>query len=240
MKIKVKKLSESASLPARGSVYAAGYDLRADIPGELTILPQENALIPTGLSMEIPEGYFGGIFARSGLASKESLRPANCVGVIDSDYRGPVMVSLHNDITDRDQTIFFTNPFTVTAVKCDTAHLEDKLEGCEFTLFNSNGDVALDLEGNECIKETNEEGVAEFTVPYNTEGYYLQETRAPEGYQIEPEPRPIDQQTDLEIVVTNSKIVKTADMTHIWVWTVSAGMSLLAMLVALIRKKVKK
>ena len=97
MKIKVKKLSESASLPERGSAFAAGYDLRADIPGEITILPHENILIPTGLSMEIPEGYFGGIFARSGLASKENLRPANCVGVIDSDYRGPVMVSLHND-----------------------------------------------------------------------------------------------------------------------------------------------
>ena len=97
MKIKVKKLSESASLPERGSAYAAGYDLRADIPEEMSLLPHENALIPTGLSMEIPEGYFGGIFARSGLATKESLRPANCVGVIDSDYRGPVMVSVHND-----------------------------------------------------------------------------------------------------------------------------------------------
>ena len=63
----------------------------------LTILPHKNAMIPTGLSMEIPEGYFGAIYARSGLATKEALRPANCVGVIDADYRGPIVVALHND-----------------------------------------------------------------------------------------------------------------------------------------------
>lgn len=97
MKINIKKLTETALLPDRGSAYAAGYDLFADMKETLEIGPHETAMIPTGLAMEIPEGYFGGVFARSGLASKESLRPANCVGVVDADYRGEVKVALHND-----------------------------------------------------------------------------------------------------------------------------------------------
>jgi len=97
MEIRIKKLSPTAQLPARGSAAAAGYDLYADLQEEQTIAPHATCMIPTGLSMEIPEGYFGAIFARSGLAAKESLRPANCVGVIDADYRGPCMVALHND-----------------------------------------------------------------------------------------------------------------------------------------------
>jgi len=97
MKINIKKLTETAMLPERGSDYAAGYDLFADIPENVEILPHTTKLIGTGLAMEIPTGYFGGIFARSGLASKESLRPANCVGVVDADYRGEVKVALHND-----------------------------------------------------------------------------------------------------------------------------------------------
>lgn len=97
MKINIKKLTETAMLPEQGSAYAAGYDLFADLKQNLEIKPHETAMIPTGLAMEIPEGYFGGIFARSGLASKESLRPANCVGVVDADYRGEVRVALHND-----------------------------------------------------------------------------------------------------------------------------------------------
>ena len=97
MKMNVKKLTETAMLPERGSDYAAGYDLFADVKEVLEINAHTTAMIPTGLAMEIPEGYFGGIFARSGLASKESLRPANCVGVVDADYRGEVKVALHND-----------------------------------------------------------------------------------------------------------------------------------------------
>ena len=97
MKINIKKLTETAMLPERGSDYAAGYDLFADIQENVEILPHTTKLIGTGLAKEIPEGYFGGIFARSGLASKESLRPANCVGVVDADYRGEVKVALHND-----------------------------------------------------------------------------------------------------------------------------------------------
>ncbi len=97
MKINIKRLTETAILPERGSAYAAGYDLFADIAENVEIQPHETKMIGTGLAMEIPEGYFGGIFARSGLSSKEGLRPANCVGVVDADYRGEVKVALHND-----------------------------------------------------------------------------------------------------------------------------------------------
>ena len=97
MKINIKKLTETAITPERGSAYAAGYDLFADIQEDIVIEPHKTFLVPTGLVMEIPEGYWGGIFARSGLAAKEGLRPANCVGVIDADYRGEIKVALHND-----------------------------------------------------------------------------------------------------------------------------------------------
>lgn len=97
MKIRIKKLTETAKLPTRGSASAAGYDLYADIEEEVTIEPGRTKMISTGLAMEIPDGYFGAIFARSGLAMKEGLRPGNCVGVVDSDYRGPFLIGLHND-----------------------------------------------------------------------------------------------------------------------------------------------
>ena len=104
MKINIKKLTTTAKIPTRGSEYAAGYDLYADITKELVIEPHETAKIGTGLSIEIPDGYFGAVFARSGLAAKQALRPANCVGVCDSDYRGEYIVAIHND-TDEMQTI---------------------------------------------------------------------------------------------------------------------------------------
>ena len=104
MKINVKKLKESAIIPTSGSKYAAGYDLYACIDIPITLEPQETVKIGTGLAIEIPEGYFGAIFARSGLATKQGLRPANCVGVVDTDYRGEIIVALHND-TDKAQTI---------------------------------------------------------------------------------------------------------------------------------------
>lgn len=97
MKINIKKLTETAKLPERGSAFAAGYDLFADLKEEIEIKPHETTMINTGIAVEIPEGYWGGIFARSGLSAKEGLRPANCVGVVDADYRGPVCVALHND-----------------------------------------------------------------------------------------------------------------------------------------------
>ncbi|MCR4653222.1 MAG: dUTP diphosphatase [Eubacterium sp.] len=97
MKINVKKLIPTAKLPTRGSEYAAGYDLYAALEETVVIAPHQTVMVSTGLAMEIPEGYFGAIFARSGLASKEGLRPANCVGVVDADYRGPFMIAVHND-----------------------------------------------------------------------------------------------------------------------------------------------
>ena len=96
MQIKIKKCYDNAVTPTRGSDYAAGYDLyTADIFTQIPV--GETRMIGTGVCMEIPEGYAGFIFARSGLASKRGLRPANCVGVIDSDYRGEIKVALHND-----------------------------------------------------------------------------------------------------------------------------------------------
>ena len=94
--IAVKKLNENAILPTYGSEFSAGADLYAMIDTEIVFEPGETKLIPTGLAMEIPEGYAGLIYARSGLASKRGLAPANKVGVVDADYRGEVMVALHN------------------------------------------------------------------------------------------------------------------------------------------------
>ena len=94
--LRVKKLRENAVLPQYGSACAAGADLSACIPGEIEIAPGETTLVPTGLAMEIPAGYAGLLYARSGLASKRGLAPANKVGVIDADYRGEVVVALHN------------------------------------------------------------------------------------------------------------------------------------------------
>ena len=97
MVIQLKKLKENALLPARGSKHAAGYDLHACLEEDVVILPGQTAKIGTGLAIAVPDGYFGAVFARSGLASKEGLRPANCVGVCDSDYRGEYIIALHND-----------------------------------------------------------------------------------------------------------------------------------------------
>ena len=95
-KIAVKKLNENAVLPTYGSEYAAGADLYALTEEELVFAPGETKLVHTGIAMEIPEGYAGLIYARSGLASKRGLAPANKVGVVDADYRGEIMVALHN------------------------------------------------------------------------------------------------------------------------------------------------
>lgn len=98
VKVEIKKLRDDARIPSRGSRLSAGADLYACLDGDsLLIQPGETILVGTGLAIAVPEGCFGGIFARSGLAVKEGLRPANCVGVVDSDYRGEVKVALHND-----------------------------------------------------------------------------------------------------------------------------------------------
>ena len=95
-KVAVKKLREGAILPTFGSNEAAGADLYACLEQDVTIAPGGTVFVPTGLAMELPRGYAGLIYARSGLACKRGLAPANKVGVVDSDYRGEFIVALHN------------------------------------------------------------------------------------------------------------------------------------------------
>lgn len=107
MKVHIKRLNDTAIIPTIGSADAAGCDLYANLAaegGSVTIAPGVTYLVKTGIAMEIPENYAGFIYARSGLATKRGLRPANCVGVVDSDYRGEIMVAIHND-SDCYQTI---------------------------------------------------------------------------------------------------------------------------------------
>ena len=96
MNIKVKKLKPGAIVPTMGSKFAAGADLYSAEDADVVIEPSETKFIGTGLAMEIPEGYVGLVYARSGLACKRGLAPANKVGVVDSDYRGEIKVALHN------------------------------------------------------------------------------------------------------------------------------------------------
>ena len=95
--INIKFLSELAKMPTRGSDYAAGYDLYAATNTIIDIAPHSTVKIPTDIAIELQPNTFGAIFARSGLATKKGLRPSNCVGVIDADYRGNCIVALHND-----------------------------------------------------------------------------------------------------------------------------------------------
>ena len=104
MIIRFKKLRDQATVPTYGSASAAGADLYSAEDSDITVAPGETVLIHTGVALEIPEGYVGLIFARSGLATKRGLAPANKVGVIDADYRGEIMVSLYNQ-SDIDQTV---------------------------------------------------------------------------------------------------------------------------------------
>ena len=97
MIIKIKKVSNTAIMPTQASAGSAGYDLYADIESPIEIKPHETVLIPSNIAFEIPKNYFGAIYARSGLSTKKGLRPATCVSVIDSDYRGSVGLPIHND-----------------------------------------------------------------------------------------------------------------------------------------------
>lgn len=110
--IKIKRLTDTAILPTYGSDKAAGIDLYADLcengirtsPNHVIIKPHTTVKIGTGWSIQPPKGYCGLIFARSGLSTKQGLRPANCVGVCDEDYRGEYIVALHND-TNKEQIV---------------------------------------------------------------------------------------------------------------------------------------
>lgn len=127
MKVNIKKLSDKAVVPSYGSEFAAGADLYACIDGEIKILPHTTALVPTGIAVELPQGFAGLIYARSGLATKKGLAPANKVGVVDCDYRGEVKVALHNHSQEA-QTItageriaqFVITPYiTARFIECD-------------------------------------------------------------------------------------------------------------------------
>ena len=96
MEVRLKKLSEKAVIPTYGSEFSAGADLYACLEETVVIGPGKTYMVPTGLAVEIPEGYAGLVYARSGLASKKGLAPANKVGVVDADYRGELFVALHN------------------------------------------------------------------------------------------------------------------------------------------------
>ena len=133
--IRVKRLMENAILPTYGSPEAAGADLYACLDADVTIAPGETVFVPTGLAMEIPRGCAGLIYARSSLGSKRGLAPANKVGVIDSDYRGQVMVALHNHgqtaqtiaYGDRIAQLVITPVFTPGFA--ETAELDDTQRG---------------------------------------------------------------------------------------------------------------
>lgn len=95
--VKIKRVREKAIVPSHGSNDAAGYDLYACLDTPVSVRPHQTVLIGTGWAMEFPAGLVALLYARSGLAAKQGLRPANCVGVVDADYRGEYMVALHND-----------------------------------------------------------------------------------------------------------------------------------------------
>ena len=97
MDVRFKRLNGLAKIPTRGSKFSAGYDLYAATDHDIQIPPHSTVKIGTGLAMEIPTGWFGAVFPRSGIATKRGLRPANCVPVIDCDYRGEWLIPLHND-----------------------------------------------------------------------------------------------------------------------------------------------
>lgn len=135
LSVPVKKLDPRAVLPTYGTPFSAGADLYALTSEPITLSPGETVLIHTGLAFEIPEGYGGFVFARSGLATKKGLAPANKVGVIDSDYRGELMIPLHNSGTkeaviengDRvAQLIFLPSP---QAVFTETDELSETVRG---------------------------------------------------------------------------------------------------------------
>ena len=131
-KVNIKRLDSRAVIPNRASLSAAGADLYAVLDEPLTIEPGQTEFVHTGLAMEIPEGFVGLIFARSGLSCKRHLAPANKVGVIDSDYRGEIMVALHNhsnepqsiDVNERIAQLvicpYLTAEFVEVEELCDT------------------------------------------------------------------------------------------------------------------------
>ena len=134
--VRIKKLRENATAPTYGSDYAAGCDLYACLEdGEVVVEPGKTVMIPTGWAMELPEGFAGLIYARSGLATKSGLAPANKVGVVDCDYRGEVCVALHNhsgearSVKHGDRIAQMVITPYLTAVFCESDELSDTVRG---------------------------------------------------------------------------------------------------------------
>lgn len=135
-KVRIKKLNDKAVIPVYGSEFAAGADLFAFTEGEtVEIAPHETKFIHTGIALEVPIGYAGLIYARSGAACKRGLAPANKVGVVDSDYRGEVMIALHNhsetvqSIEDGERIAQMVIAPYLTAEFIEVADLEDTERG---------------------------------------------------------------------------------------------------------------
>ena len=134
-KVNIKKLNPNACIPTYGTEFSAGADLYSGMPEAVTVRPGTTEFIKTGIAMEIPAGLVGLIYARSGLASKRGLAPANKVGVVDADYRGEIMVALHNH-SDEDQTVADKEriaQFVITPVLAvefeEVEELEDTVRG---------------------------------------------------------------------------------------------------------------
>jgi len=135
MTVKIKKLDPAAQLPSYGTADAAGADLYALLSESVVIQPGETVRIPTGLAMQIPQGYGGFLYARSGLATKKGLAPANKVGVIDADYRGEVIVALYNQSGEA-QTVESGERIAQLVIApylrgefCESAELDDTVRG---------------------------------------------------------------------------------------------------------------
>lgn len=132
-KMKIKKLNERATIPTYGTDFAAGADLYSCEEGEITVAPGETRFVHTGIALEIPQGYVGLVYARSGLSTKRGLAPANKVGVIDCDYRGEIMVALYNQSSAVQTLAVGERVAQIVFTKYDTAEFEvvDELDSTE-------------------------------------------------------------------------------------------------------------
>ena len=132
-KMKIKKLNERATIPTYGTDFAAGADLYSCEEGEITVAPGETRFVHTGIALEIPHGYVGLVYARSGLSTKRGLAPANKVGVIDCDYRGEIMVALYNQSSAVQTLAVGERVAQIVFTKYDTAEFEvvDELDSTE-------------------------------------------------------------------------------------------------------------
>ena len=117
--IRFKKLTDTAITPTKGSTFAAGYDLYADTSQDIVVMPHEVVPFYSGIAAEIPDGYFGAIYPRSGLATKYGLRLPNCVGVVDSDYRGNIGIPLYNDSNDPQTVVAHERIAQIIIQRCE-------------------------------------------------------------------------------------------------------------------------